>query len=103
MASGRILRVDMTNLKVVVEDSPPEYEWLGGRGLTARVLNREVPPTCHPLGKYNELIFAPGLLAGSHFPSCDADTPRAVFIGPAAGTGRRSRRGCGCRWAGRHR
>lgn len=69
MASGRILRVDMTNLKVVVEDSPPEYEWLGGRGLTARVLNREVPPTGHPLGKYNKLIFAPGLLAGSHFPS----------------------------------
>jgi len=63
------LRVDMTNLKVVLEDSPPEYEWLGGRGLTARILNREVPPTSHPLGKHNKIIFAPGLLGGSHFPS----------------------------------
>ena len=66
---SKILRVDMTNLKVVVEDSPPEYERLGGRGLTARILNREVSPTCHPLGKHNKIIFAPGLLAGSRFPS----------------------------------
>jgi len=59
----------MTNLKVISENSPPEYELLGGRGLTARILNNEVIPTCHPLGKYNKLIFAPGLLAGSVFPS----------------------------------
>ncbi len=64
---SNILRVDMTTLKVAVEDSPPEYEWLGGRGLTARILNREVSPTCHPLGKHNKIIFAPGLLAGSRF------------------------------------
>ena len=66
---SKILRVDMTNLKVAAEDSPPEYERLGGRGLTARILNREVPPICHPLGKHNKIIFAPGLLAGSRFPS----------------------------------
>ena len=66
---SKILRVDMTNLKVVVEVPPSEYEWLGGRALTARIINREVPPTCHPLGKYNKIIFAPGLLAGSRFPA----------------------------------
>ena len=66
---GKIIRVDMTNLKVLAEDSPPEYEWLGGRGLTARILNREVLPNCHPLGKHNKIVFAPGLLAGSRFPS----------------------------------
>jgi aldehyde:ferredoxin oxidoreductase len=66
---SKILRVDMTNLKVVVEASPPEYERLGGRGLTARILNRELLPTCHPLGKHNKIIFAPGLLDGSRFPS----------------------------------
>ena len=66
---GKIIRVDMTNLKVLLEDSPPEYERLGGRGLTARILNREGPPICHPLGKHNKIIFAPGLLAGSRFPS----------------------------------
>ncbi len=69
MEQDKILRVDMTNLKVAVEDSPREYERLGGRGLTARILNREVPATCHPLGKYNKLIFAPGLLGGSRFPA----------------------------------
>lgn len=69
MNTGKILRADMTNLKVTAEDSPPEYQWLGGRGLTARILSREVPPTGHPLGKYNKLVFAPGLLAGSRFPS----------------------------------
>jgi len=66
---SKILRVDMTNMKVVAEDIPPEYEQLGGRGLTARIINREVPPTCHPLGKHNKIIFAPGLLAGSRFPA----------------------------------
>jgi aldehyde:ferredoxin oxidoreductase len=69
LVMSKILRVDMTNLKVAVEESPPGYERLGGRGLTARILNREVPPTCHPLGKYNKIIFAPGLLADSRFPS----------------------------------
>jgi aldehyde:ferredoxin oxidoreductase len=66
---SKIIRVNMTNLKVLVEDAASDYEWLGGRGLTARILNREVPPTCHPLGRHNKIIFAPGLLAGSRFPS----------------------------------
>jgi len=65
----RILRVDMTNLEVTVEDSPSEYDRLGGRGLTARILTREVPPTCHPLGKHNKITFVPGLLGGSRIPS----------------------------------
>jgi len=59
----------MTDLKVSTESSPPEYELLGGRGLTARILSHDVPPSCHPLGKHNKLIFAPGLLAASRFPS----------------------------------
>lgn len=66
---SKIVKVDMTNLKATTEDSPPEYELLGGRGLSARILNQEVIPTCHPLGKYNKLIFTPGMLAGSLFPS----------------------------------
>lgn len=66
---SKILRVDMSTLKVLVEDSPPEYKQLGGRGLTARILNQEVSPACHPLGKHNKIIFAPGLLAGGRFPA----------------------------------
>jgi len=59
----------MGTLKATVEDCPAEYNLLGGRGLTARILNREVPPKCHPLGKHNKIIFAPGLLAVSRFPA----------------------------------
>jgi aldehyde:ferredoxin oxidoreductase len=52
-----------------MEDPLPEYELLGGRGLTARILNREVSPACHPLSKRNKIIFAPGIMTGSLFPS----------------------------------
>jgi len=69
LVMSKIPRVDMINLKVVVEAPPPEYERLDGRGLTARILNGEVPTTCYPLGKYNRIIIASGLLAGSRFPS----------------------------------
>jgi len=41
------------------------YEYLGGRGLIAKLLLEEIPPTCEPLGPDNKLIFAPGLLGGA--------------------------------------
>ncbi len=65
----KLLRVDMAKLRVIIGDSPREWEWLGGRALIARILNHEVEAICHPLGKYNKIIFAPGLLAGSRCPS----------------------------------
>jgi len=42
---------------------------LGGRGLSATILNREVDPVGHPLGRSNKLVIAPGLLAGTLAPS----------------------------------
>ncbi len=62
----KILRVDMTNLKVSYEDIAPEYQGLGGRGLTSAVVAREVDPTCNPIGPRNKLILAPGLLGGTN-------------------------------------
>jgi aldehyde:ferredoxin oxidoreductase len=44
---------------------------LGGRGLIARVLLDEVPPRCEPLGDFNKLIWAPGLIVGHGISSCD--------------------------------
>ncbi|HWR40302.1 MAG TPA: aldehyde ferredoxin oxidoreductase C-terminal domain-containing protein [Patescibacteria group bacterium] len=38
---------------------------LAGRGLTSQLIADEVKPTCHPLGKNNKLVFAPGYLTGS--------------------------------------
>ncbi len=64
----KLLRVDMTNLKVALEDLPAEYEGLGGRGLTSAVVGKEVPPACSPLGAHNKLVIAPGLLSGTGAP-----------------------------------
>ena len=61
----KFIRVDMREKTVKVEDVPPEYRTLGGRGLTSVMINEEVPPRCHPLGPENKLIFAPGLLSGT--------------------------------------
>lgn len=40
----KIIRVNMDNLTVTREDEPVEYECLGGRGLTSKIINQEVPP-----------------------------------------------------------
>jgi len=61
----KLLRVDMSNLEIKGELVPPIYIQLGGRALIAKLLLEEIPPTCEPLGPYNKLIFAPGLLAGA--------------------------------------
>ena len=59
----------MTELKVTTEKSPPDYQLLGGRGLSARILNTEVPALAHPLSHENKLVVAPGILAGTTAPS----------------------------------
>lgn len=59
----------MTELKVTTEKSPPDYQLLGGRGLSARILNTEVPALAHPLSHENKLVVAPGILAGTMAPS----------------------------------
>jgi len=65
----KIIRIDMTERRVTTETTPADYQILGGRGLSARILNREVPALAHPLGSENKLIVAPGLLAGTMAPS----------------------------------
>ncbi len=66
-----IWRVNVRTQTVRREPVPKEWEHLGGRGLSARILLDEVPPTCEPLGPYNKLVFAPGLLVGHRLSSCD--------------------------------
>jgi len=65
----RIIRLDMTNLSVKTEEVPEKYRLLGGRALTSRIVVDEVDPTCNPIGPYNKLVFAPGLLSGTKAPS----------------------------------
>jgi aldehyde:ferredoxin oxidoreductase len=57
-----IIRVNTRTGKItMVKASQEELHW-GGRLLISKVLLREVPPTCDPLGRFNKLIIAPGLL-----------------------------------------
>ncbi len=65
----KILRIDMTNLKVTDEPYPEEWTLLGGRALSAKILLKEVDPTCDPLGPENKVVIAPGVLSGSVAPT----------------------------------
>ena len=61
----KIFRVNITDLSTSIEDVPADWMGLGGRGLTSTIVAAEVEPTCHPLGKNNKLVIAPGLLSGT--------------------------------------
>lgn len=76
----KIIRINMSELSVMVEDVPGSWAGLGGRGLTSAIVAREVEPTCHPLGPKNKLVVAPGLLSGTPAAnsgrlSCGAKSP----------------------------
>ncbi len=60
-----ILRVNMAGLVASLEEASKEYALLGGRALTSRIVLREVPANCDPLGPDNKLVMAPGLLGGT--------------------------------------
>jgi aldehyde:ferredoxin oxidoreductase len=61
----KLIRVNMDEKTINIEDVPQDYMGLGGRGLTSIMINAEVPPKCDPLGPENKLIFAPGFLSGT--------------------------------------
>jgi len=76
----KFIRIDMGSKAVTIGDCPEKYAGLAGRGLTSIFVADEVKPTCHPLGKYNKLIFAPGFLTGTSAAnsgrlSCGAKSP----------------------------
>lgn len=66
-----VWRVNVRTKALVKESVPQSWDRLGGRGLLARIMVDEVQGTCEPLGKFNKLIFAPGLLVGHMLSSCD--------------------------------
>ncbi len=77
---GKFIRVDMASKEVKIDECPEKYVGLAGRALTSNFVADEVKPTCHPLGKNNKLIFAPGYLSGtkacnSGRLSCGAKSP----------------------------
>ncbi|RLF75215.1 aldehyde ferredoxin oxidoreductase family protein [Palaeococcus sp. (in: euryarchaeotes)] len=67
---GKILRVDLTNDKVWVQEYSPDVaqNFIGGRGLAAKILWDEVK-NVDPLGPENKLVFASGPFNGLPTPS----------------------------------
>ncbi len=65
--AGNILRVDLTAGTTEVQPLSKEQvrDYVGGRGLAARILYDEVAPGTDPLGPDNLFILATGPLAGS--------------------------------------
>jgi len=88
-----ILRINMADRSYKLEDVPKAYKMLGGRGLTSTLVHDEVPPTCHPLGPNNKLVFAPGIVTGTAAP-----TSARISVGgksPLTGTIKEANAGSG--------
>jgi aldehyde:ferredoxin oxidoreductase len=68
-AGDKLIRVDMSDQSVQIDDYPEEWKLLGGRALSAKILLAECDPTCDPLGPDNLLILAPGVMGGTAAPT----------------------------------
>jgi aldehyde:ferredoxin oxidoreductase len=67
---GRILRIDLTERDIAVEDLDPDLarDFFGGRGLGSKILCDEVDPQVDPFDPENKLIFMTGVLTGTGAP-----------------------------------
>lgn len=63
------VRINMKDRTCKVEESPKAYHTLAGRGMTSTLVTEEVPPTCHPLGPNNKLVFSGGIVTGTSSPT----------------------------------
>lgn len=68
---GQVLRVDLTKGECDVEELDIDLarDFIGGRGLGAKILLDEVDPKVEPLSPGNKLIFATGPLTGTGAPA----------------------------------
>ena len=101
---GRILRVNLSTGEVSVDEQDAKFyrTYLGGRGIVAHYLLKEVPPDCDPLGPENILVFAASVLTGTAIPgagrnSAGAKSPLTGGYGEGEGGGDW---GVKLRWAG---
>lgn len=58
----KAIRIDMNTGSVRTETIEQEWQALGGRALTSRIILKEISPICHPLGQGNKVVIAPGIL-----------------------------------------
>src|SRR4030067_2636524 len=60
----KILRINTSQKTISEEPVPTDLLLLGGRAFTSHWVSSHVEPGSEPLGKRNQLVIAPGLLAG---------------------------------------
>ncbi|OYT59822.1 aldehyde:ferredoxin oxidoreductase, partial [Euryarchaeota archaeon ex4484_178] len=68
---GKILRVNLSTGEIKKEELPPEIarKFLGGLGIAAYYLYKEVPKGTDPLGEENKVFIVPGLLTPYGIPT----------------------------------
>ena len=92
--AGKILRIDLSSRTFREEPLPGDLaqDFIGGSGLSVKLLYDEVPPTCDPLGPENKLIYAVGPFTGTTIPcasrmAVNARSPLTGAVGVAASGG----------------
>ncbi len=67
--ANRILRVDLSDMRIEVQETAPYVpKYLGARGIAARICWDEVPEPVEPFDPASPLMIFPGALAGSRSP-----------------------------------
>jgi aldehyde:ferredoxin oxidoreductase len=67
--ANRILRIDLSNMRVEVQETEPYVpQYLGARGIAARICWQECAEPVEPFGPSNPLMIFPGALTGSRSP-----------------------------------
>ena len=67
---GKLLRVDLSKKELRTDSSEPYYDqFLGGKGINAKVLWDEVKPETKPFDPENRLVFGTGPLVGTLAPT----------------------------------
>jgi aldehyde:ferredoxin oxidoreductase len=69
--TGKILRVDLSNRKIEIEEQDEAFyrSYLGGRGIAYHYLMQEVPPKIDPFAPENILVLATGVMTGAPLPA----------------------------------
>ena len=67
--ANRILRIDLSTMTVRAQESSPYVpDYLGARGIAAKIVWDEYPEPVKPFDPANPLMIFPGALTGSHAP-----------------------------------
>ena len=84
--TGKTLRIDLTEHRFTVEPTLEKAfsSYIGGRGVGAYLLHKELSVGTDPLGPNNKLIFTAGPLTGTLTPG--ASRTVATFRSPLTGT-----------------